>query len=225
MDANTLEEQKERLGSRLMTYRESCEKSLARSAEQLGVSAKVIKNFESGQSTPSLPQLELLAELYRIPVENLLNNEPILSRQTTLAADKVADFIEIRNKIIAATIKQQRLTQKLTLKKLASAVGISSGMLSKYESAETAIPEPVLEGLCSQLGIPLKSLYSPLSGQTREVHTTASLDLDSSQVSGELLSFIQNPANLPYLELAKRLSGMDAAKLRAIAEDLLEITY
>jgi len=225
MEANPLEEQNKLLGTRLLTERESSEKTLARAAEQLGVSAKVIKNFESGQTSPSLPQLELLAELYRIPIQNLLNNEPILPKKTSLSADKVADFLEIRNRIIAATIKQQRLAQKLTLKKLAAAVGINPGMLSKFESAAAAIPVPVLEGLCSQLNIPLKSLLSPLTAQTREIRTAASSDLNTSQLPDELRSFIQNPANLPYLELAKRLSGMDAAKLRAIAEDLLEITY
>jgi len=225
METNPVEEQNKLLGARLSTERESSEKTLARAAEQLGVSAKVIKNFESGQSSPSLPQLELLAELYRIPIENLLNNEPILPKKTSLSSDKVANFLEIRNRIIAATLKQQRLAQKLTLKKLAAAVGSSPGMLGKFESAAAAIPVPLLEGLCSQLGITIKSLFSPLTARTRETRAASSLDLNTSQLPDDLRSFILNPANLPYLELAKRLSGMDAAKLRAIAEDLLEITY
>ena len=50
MEANPLEEQNKLLGTRLLTERESSEKTLARAAEQLGVSAKVIKIFESGQT-------------------------------------------------------------------------------------------------------------------------------------------------------------------------------
>jgi len=43
-------------------------------------------------------------------------------------------------------------------------------------------------------------------------------------ISDELREFITKPVNVPYLELAMRLSRMDAKKLRDIAESLLEIT-
>ena len=39
----------------------------------------------------------------------------------------------------------------------------------------------------------------------------------------ELREFVANPINQPYLILARRLSEIDARKLRSIAEDLLEI--
>jgi len=225
MEANPLEEQNKILGSRLSAERESSEKTLARAAEQLGVSAKVIKSFESARSTPSLPQLELLADLYRVPLERLLSSETPQQPGLTLAADRIANFLEIRNRIIAATLKQQRLSRKLSLKKLAAAVGISSGMLSKLESGKSAIPEPLLHALCSQLDLDIHSLISPLTAKAPEVHTPTRIETSPSTLPDELRDFIQNPANLPYLELAKRLSEMDAAKLRAIAEDLLEITY
>lgn len=224
MEANQLDEQNKILGTRLLEERESSEKTLARSAEQLGVSPKAIKSFESGRSAPSLPQLELLAVLYRIPIEMLLRDKTDLPKRPTLAAEKANDFVEIRNRIIGATIKQQRLARKLSMKKIAAAVGISAGMLSKYESGTTAIPQPVLLAICSQLEITIDSLYSPLTAKTLE-DRAAAIESYGSTLPDEIREFIQNPANLPYLELAKRLSEMDAAKLRSIAEDLLEITY
>jgi hypothetical protein len=39
-----------------------------------------------------------------------------------------------------------------------------------------------------------------------------------------LQSFVSQPINRPYIELAQRLSEMPTAKLRTIAEGLLEIT-
>ena len=225
MEVSPLEEQSQLISARLLAAREVSEKTLARVAEQLGVSVKMVKNYESGQSTPSLPQLEVLSELYRIPIENLLSGNPDLLKKTILPREKVNDFLEIRNRVIAATLKQQRLAQNWTIKKLAAAVGISAAILPRYESGETAIPAPILEHLCSQLGIPLKSLYSSITLQNSEPPPIASPSQDSSQLPEEVQSFIQNPANLPYLELAKRLSGMDATKLRAIAENLLEITF
>jgi transcriptional regulator with XRE-family HTH domain len=43
-------------------------------------------------------------------------------------------------------------------------------------------------------------------------------------ISKELREFISKPVNVPFLELAMKLSRMDAKKLRDIAESLLEIT-
>jgi hypothetical protein len=41
----------------------------------------------------------------------------------------------------------------------------------------------------------------------------------------EIQQFVCKPVNRPYLELAMRLSELNAEKLRAVAEVLLEITY
>jgi hypothetical protein len=38
-------------------------------------------------------------------------------------------------------------------------------------------------------------------------------------------NFVCKPVNRPYLELAKKLSGMSTDKLRSLAEDILEITF
>jgi hypothetical protein len=43
-------------------------------------------------------------------------------------------------------------------------------------------------------------------------------------LSPELQEFLLNPVNASYLDTAWRLSEMDAAKLRQIAESLLDIT-
>lgn len=225
MAANSLEEQKKILGSRLLEARESCEQTLVRTAEQLGVSTNTIKSFESGRAAPSLPQLELLAHLFRVPIETIQSVNKDLPLKPTIKAEKITDFIAIRNGIIAATIKQHRVAQKISIKKLATAVGISSGLLGKFELGASAIPEPILQALCSQLGIAIEDLYSPLTAKTEKAHPVTIGEKNNTALPEELWAFVTNPANLPYLELAKRLSEMDAAKLRAIAEDLLEITY
>ena len=47
---------------------------------------------------------------------------------------------------------------------------------------------------------------------------------DFLQLPVELQNFVCKPINRPYLELALKLSGMSAEKLRGVAEDLLDIT-
>jgi hypothetical protein len=41
----------------------------------------------------------------------------------------------------------------------------------------------------------------------------------------EVRQFVATPVNRPYLELAMKLSSMSRDKLRAVAENLLDITY
>jgi hypothetical protein len=41
----------------------------------------------------------------------------------------------------------------------------------------------------------------------------------------EIQSFVTQPVNRPYVELAMKLSNLPADKLRSVAEGLLEITY
>jgi hypothetical protein len=71
------------------------------------------------------------------------------------------------------------------------------------------------------LGVELDSLISPLTPKTRMTDS----EVSSTGLDAQLNEFVANPANLPYIYLAKKLSTLDAAKLREIAENLLEITY
>jgi hypothetical protein len=40
----------------------------------------------------------------------------------------------------------------------------------------------------------------------------------------DIQTFVTNPTNIPYLEIAKKLSNLSADQLRSIAESLLDIT-
>jgi transcriptional regulator with XRE-family HTH domain len=63
---------------------------------------------------------------------------------------------------------------------------------------------------------------STVTAQKSEASPQTMIELPG--FSDELKEFISKPINLPFLELAMKLSRMDAKKLREIAEGLLEIT-
>lgn len=225
MDSQSLTEQSVILGTRLLQERELSGKTIARAAAQLGVTSNTIKSFENGKSAPGFPQLELLALLYRTPLPNLLWSVDDSHPEIMLDQEKAPAFIALRTRIIAATIKQARLYQKLSLKKAAEGIGITAGALKKYESGTMPIPEPILENLCLSLGIDIESLVSRLTPKIEYSASVPFNEANPSLLPPEISEFVSNPANLPYLELAKKLSTLDAAKLRTIAENLLEITF
>ena len=228
------------IGKRLAKEREDCELTLTRAALQAGVTPMVIKNFEAGKIAPSLPQLELLALLYRTPVGALIAPDENALQNPRIDEKKIPAFIGLRNRIIATTLKQARLDRKLSLKDVAVSAGVSVGTLKKYENAVLPVPLTAIESMTKKFGISMDTLFSSLVQPTKksiedvskaaQESETPSDAIDTrSQPMGEglpqeLQEFIANPANLPYIELAKKLSTIEAAKLRTIAEGLLEIT-
>jgi len=100
-------------------------------------------------------------------------------------------------------------------------------------------PEPVIVNESNLVDIPITQTNAiPQSSEPESVVASESIPVaaeekvPSSQtliedfpgISDELREFITKPVNVPYLELALKLSRMDAKKLRDIAESLLEIT-
>ena len=82
-----------------------------------------------------------------------------------------------------------------------------------------------LENLIDALDVPLDKFFSiaGLLGHPSAANNTASSPLED--LPDEMREFISKPVNRPYLDLALRLSKMEADKLRSIAASLLEITY
>lgn len=221
METRSLAEQAVVLGNRLREERETSEISIARAAAQLGVSPEMIESMESGETAPSLPELELLANLYRVPLAKLLGTEKDIETPVRLREDKKPAFILLRTRIIGTTLKQARLAEEISLENLAKDLDIAQNTLNEYESGTLPIPQPVLNTLCAALRIEMDKLLSPLTAKPKPVSAESKL----SELDAELSDFVTNPANLPYLKLAKKLSETDATKLREIAENLLEITY
>ncbi|HOW91173.1 MAG TPA: helix-turn-helix transcriptional regulator [Anaerolineaceae bacterium] len=221
MDINEFSTKAAELGAKLRVERELSEISDARAAAQLGVSPEMIESMENGENAPSLPELELLANLYRVRLHKLLglmeDEEPVFR----LPQEKRPAFIVIRTRIIAATLKQARLDSAIPLDDMALKLDVPVSTLEEYESGTLPIPQPMLEKICESLEINPDSLLSPLTPKQRNV----AIETETSILPSELNEFVSNPANLPYIHLAKKLSGMEADRLREIAESLLEITY
>ena len=128
---------------------------------------------------------------------------------------------------LAAFIAKTRQEKQMSVDYLAEKIGVNAGDLTAFERAEKTIPFPVLVELAKELELDLPSLHSPHLTQPQPVEekqaeTTVQPFAD---LPADLVEFINQPINLPYLELAKKLSTMNVDKLRDVAESLLEITY
>ncbi len=197
-------------------------KTIEEVSSKTGISVEQITRFEKGLSSPSLPEIEVLAYLYNLPVEHFWGNQII--KKPTMESEKFKQLFSLRRRLIGANIQKFRKEKDLSPEKLAEKASLPPEKLLQYEHGELAIPVPELEIIAKALSKQIDDFYDQqgLIGKWRleqkEIEKIKSMPDD-------LRDFVSKPINLPYLELAVRLSELDVNKLRLVAEGLLEITY
>jgi len=205
--------------------RENMGRSIDDCALWLNINQEDYLAMEEGEQSPSLPQLESLAFFLKTSFDFLHEgpkgedqNRESFSREINL------NLLALRDRIIATLLKQHCQANGQSLDELAELTTIPVDTLENYEKGSVPIPLIDLEELVAKLNLTMDTFFSirgPLGHASGQVNATER----ENELPVELQEFISKPVNLPYLELAMRLSQMDADKLRSIAASLLEITY
>lgn len=212
-----------KLGILIRDARLAAGKSMKECGQVIGVSGGTIGSFERGVKSPSLPELELLAYSLNASIDHFWSEDIKSNDQLPGTQLDTERTLILRHRVIGALLRQARVEADLTMKDLGQQVGITTGMLRKYELGERPIPLPELEALANALGLDVHSFSDHQSRVGKWIFeqrvTKSFLELPS-----ELQEFVSRPTNRPYLELAQRLSDMSAEKLRQVAESLLDIS-
>jgi len=212
------------IGQRLTILREKKRLRVGEVATTLGITSNRYKNYESGDQIPSLPELEVLANLYSTPISFLISFDESLIEASGMDALQAQKFMQLRQRIIATRLRKALDEADLPRKDIATALGISPKELSSYLTGKKPIPLALLEVLCRIAAIAMQSFYGT-QGMVGEQLTMAERVAGFRQLPADLQNFIAQPINRPYVELAKRLSSLPAEELRSIAEGLLDITF
>ncbi|MFH2040375.1 MAG: helix-turn-helix transcriptional regulator [Chloroflexota bacterium] len=212
-----------KLGILIKDARLSLNKSLKECALAMGITTGVFKSYEEGRRAPSLPDLEILAYYFNLPLEHFWSNDVVSDNASPLDSLNIQALVGIRQRMIGALLRKQRMDSGISIKDLSKRSGISASRLSAYELGDTPIPVPILEELMSILEGSIESMYDQ-SGPIGKWLDEKKVVQAFLQLPPELQSFVCNPVNQPYLELALSLSGLSPDKLRSVAESLLEIT-
>jgi transcriptional regulator with XRE-family HTH domain len=155
----------------------------------------------------------------------LINGD--LKELTDSSSDNVAEqqYTSLRDRIVALILRKTRMEQDKPLETIAAQCELEPEELEQFENGSSPVPLPILEILCAEYQIPVLSLTSQKPSSKPSPSAEVTSTQSNENLPEEVAEFVNNPANLPYLELARKLSDLDAAKLRSIAEGLLEITY
>jgi transcriptional regulator with XRE-family HTH domain len=219
--------QTKKIGLFIKDAREKSGQSIEEIAVWLAIDPKEYKALENGKESPSLPQLESLAYLMNTSFDYLLKGpSEDTKRPENFSREMNNHLLDLRNRVIAAQLKQNREQKEISLEKLAALTGTPVEELESFETGLVAIPFITLERIFEMLDLTPDAFFSthgPFSHETvQESHNDA---VQKEELPAELQEFISRSVNRPYLELAMRLSEMEADKLRSIAASLLEITY
>ncbi|GJM42777.1 MAG: hypothetical protein DHS20C20_30590 [Ardenticatenaceae bacterium] len=209
------------LGSLIEKAREHFGRTKKECAAVLGVKPAEYSKIEAGDYPVSLPHLEALALFLDIPMGYFWGSEPLKNE----AELDFANLITLRHRVIGVLLSQQRLRSRQSLADLAEALELDEERLKAYEMGEQPIPYLHLEQLCRQLDVSVNYFLDDVHGPLGRHEAKQKLERQFQRMDSEMQAFLINPVNVSYLDTAKKLSEMDVARLRQVAESLLEITY
>ena len=194
-------------------------------ANVIGVSREEFQSIEQGKTAPSLPQLEALAFFFDVPVEHFWSNK-VMDENGAMQQDATVNqsLRRLRDRYLGTRLRQLRLEAALTPEALAEKTSLSVETIEQYESGRVSIPLPALESVVRALNGRIEDVFDA-SGRIGDWRTKKQAMRAFLDLSPRHQQFVSRPVNIPYIELAIRLSDLSVEKLRAIAEGLLEITY
>jgi len=211
------------IGVLLRDARQASGKSLKEVGEVLGVTGGRIGSFERGTRSPSLPELEILAYFLEFPVDHFWNEDIVSEDSHPIENLQVDSLLAQRNRTIGAMLRQARSESTLSQRDLASRSGISATRIRRYETGESAVPLPELEQLLATLNYQVED-FSAKSGPVGDWIAQQQAIEQFLQLPKNLQEFVGEQDNQPYLEMARRLSGMSPERIRAVAEGLKELS-
>ena len=212
-----------KLGVLIRDARLSCGKSIEECAKVIDCSPSEFAAFELGENAPSLPQVELLAYSLRIPLDHFWGNTAISEEKTDGNPFDVEQLTGLRQRVIGTLLRKAREDAGLSLQDLGDGVGIAPDHLEALEFGKEPISLPLLEYLTTYLKCSIRD-FQDVHGPVGTWATQQRAVDDFLKLTPELQTFVSRPINLPYLELAHRLSEMSVEKLRSVGEGILEIT-
>jgi transcriptional regulator with XRE-family HTH domain len=213
-----------KLGVLIRDARLASRKTVAECAEAVGLTKSIFKAYEEGRRAPSLPELEVLVYFLKLPINHFWGKEAISDDASPIEPLDLPRLLLVRQRMIGALLRQAREKANMSVRTLVQNTGLKSSHIKAYELGERAIPVPDLEILLEALDSRVDELFDQ-SGPVGQWMSEQKAIRDFLKLPSDLRTFASQPVNIPYLELARKLSSMSTERLRSVAEDLLDITF
>jgi len=213
------------LGVLVKEAREAAGQSQADCADLLGVPPETYAAYETGYMAPSLPQLELLAFVFNLPIKHFWGADTLAStRRHDEIKERVPELVMLRNKMIGIKVMQLREKAGMTRAQAAEKTAMTPELIEQVELGNAQIAVSELEFLVRAAQGVLDDLvdeHGPVGNFLQ-----AQKDFEAFvKLPADVRAFVLKPINRSYIDLAIKLSHMQVDELRGIAEGILEITF
>ena len=213
------------VGVLLQDARHYAARSTQETADLLGISETDYLEFEEGNASPTLPQLEILAYFFNVPIQHLLYGDTLaVERNEDEIRSRATEVIMLRQRVIGVRLQQLREEGGRTVEQVAEESGLPVETVQAVESGQVALPLNELEKLIQATRANLDDLMDGHGPVGTFVQAQREFE-QFAELPPEMRDFILRRINRTYLDLAMRLSNMEVGRLRSIAESILEITY
>lgn len=224
-DTKALDVRTKIIGVLLQAARLKARRTLKECADQLGCTPHMVSQYEYGRRGISLPELELLAALFDLPVNHLWEEELAVFEEEA-GKPLAQELIPLRQKVIGILLRQARMKAGKTQSQCARVLGVSTDTMSKYEHGRKPVPFAQLELMSPYLDLPLSELLDKELSTSRVAISARGGELLSADNAWERLplrvqDFIRNPEALPYLGTALTLYELPHDSLKRLGEAVL----
>ena len=123
---------------KIAQLRKSAGMSQEELAQELNISRQAIYKWETGQSLPDIENLKLLAQIFRVSIDSLLNDGSELAQSSALSAAEPQYGEVTRSSLTPADVDAERDNMQKTEKELGEKIKQNAGETKK--SIEQGIP-------------------------------------------------------------------------------------
>lgn len=191
-------------------------------ANFLAVPLEDYMTWEYGYATPSLPLLEVLAYVLKIPVSHFWGTQTLEQQQLERVIDS-DEYITVRTRMIGLTVRSKREAARLSQQEFADQLDLPLEHIQGFEAGVYQIPMDVLQGMANTLNLSLTEFLDS-TGRVAQFFELQELMKVMRELDPDVRAFIAVPSNAAYIRLAMTLAKMPTESLRDLAEGLLDIT-
>lgn len=212
-----------KLGVLIKNARMVARKTVPECAKAIGITPAMLRAYEDGSKSPSLPELEVLAYYLDMPIQHFWGSETLADDSKRTEPLDLKTLASLRHRIIGILLQQRRTVANISLKALSVETGLPISRLKIYETGQKPIPVAELEAILNVIGGRVEALFDQ-KGPIGQWMNDQQAIFEFLKLPPEMRSFVCLPVNRPYLDLARNLSQLSTDKLRSVAEGLLDIT-
>lgn len=209
------------IGVLVRDAREHSGRSIEECAQYLHLDPEALDAWESGDSAPTLPQLEMLAYYLDVPVSHFWGMTT-LEASTRSRARAQDEYLALRDRMVGALLRQARERRSITLDALAEDSGLSADQIERYEMGDEPIPMHALTVLANGVQVNLEYFLESRS-QIGELLALKGMWQHFAELPEPIRAFAANPMNIGFIEIAIMFSKMPVDSLRRVGESALNI--